>query len=90
MNLPHRGSYLRFARHRGGPLVVQAGDVSCTNCTTLRREGEGEGDAGELERLRKGKYIPSRRIVHLGVECECDDLGVVAGPENTFWHSGWY
>ena len=70
MNLPHRGSYLRFARHRGGPLVVQAGDVSCTNCTILRREGEGEGDAGELERLRKGKYIPPRRLVHLGL-CIC-------------------
>ena len=33
----------------------------------LRREGEEEGDEGELERLRKGKYIPSRRLVHLGL-----------------------
>ena len=47
--------------------MVQAGDVSCTNCTNLRREGEGEGDEGELERLKKGKYIPARRLVHLGL-----------------------
>ena len=41
-------------------------DRSRINCI-FRREAEGdEGDEGELERLRKGKYIPSRRIVHLG------------------------
>ena len=30
----------------------------------LRSDG---GEEGELERLRKGKYIPARRLVHLGL-----------------------
>ena len=42
-------------------------DRSRINCIFRREaEEEEEGDEGELERLRKGKYIPSRRIVHLG------------------------
>ena len=41
-------------------------DRSRINCIFRREAAEEEGDEGELERLRKGKYIPSRRIVHLG------------------------
>ena len=41
-------------------------DRSSINCIFRREAEEDEGDEGELERLRKGKYIPSRRIVHLG------------------------
>ena len=41
-------------------------DRSHINCISRREAEEEEGDEGELERLRKGKYIPSRRIVHLG------------------------
>ena len=41
-------------------------DRSRINCIFRREAEEDEGDEGELERLRKGKYIPSRRIVHLG------------------------
>ena len=41
-------------------------DRSRINCIFRREAEEEEGGEGELERLRKGKYIPSRRIVHLG------------------------
>ena len=47
-------------------VVVVVVDRSRINCIFRREAEEGEGDEGELERLRKGKYIPSRRIVHLG------------------------
>ena len=46
--------------------VVVVVDRSHINCIFRREAEEDEGDEGELERLRKGKYIPSRRIVHLG------------------------
>ena len=41
-------------------------DRNRINCIFRREAEEEEGGEGELERLRKGKYIPSRRIVHLG------------------------
>ena len=47
-------------------VVVVEVDRSHINCIFRREAEEAEGDEGELERLRKGKYIPSRRIVHLG------------------------
>ena len=46
--------------------VVVVVDRSRINCIFRREAAEEKGDEGELERLRKGKYIPSRRIVHLG------------------------
>ena len=47
-------------------VVVVVVDRSRINCIFRREAEEEKGDEGELERLRKGKYIPSRRIVHLG------------------------
>ena len=54
--------FLKLLRREGGRNC--SGEIAQK---LLRREGEEEGDEGELERLRKGKYIPSRRLVHLGL-----------------------
>ena len=50
----------------GGGDGVGGVDRSRINCIFRKEAAEEEGDEGELERLRNGKYIPSRRIVHLG------------------------
>ena len=59
--------FFKIAQERGGEELLRRNCPGKIAQKLLRREGEEEGDEGELERLRKGKYIPSRRLVHLGL-----------------------